>query len=63
MLDFRVDSFLAVCKHLSYTKAAQELNLTQPAITQHINFLESQYQVKLFTRENNKISLTPEANN
>ncbi len=60
MLDFRVDSFLAVCKHLSYTKAAQELNLTQPAITQHINFLESQYQVKLFTRENNKISLTPE---
>ncbi len=60
MLDFRVDSFLAVCKHLSYTKAAQELNLTQPAITQHINFLESQYQVKLFTRENNKISLSPE---
>ncbi len=60
MLDFRILSFLSVCKHLSYTKAAQELNLTQPAITQHIQYLQTHYQVKFFTRENNKLQLTPE---
>lgn len=54
MLDFRIYSFLAVCKYLSYTRAAQELNLTQPAITQHIQYLQKQYQVKLFIRENNQ---------
>lgn len=60
MLDFRIYSFLAVCKYLSYTRAAQELNLTQPAITQHIQYLQKQYQVKLFTRENNALVLTKE---
>lgn len=60
MLDFRVFSFLSVCKHLSYTKAAQELNLTQPAITQHIQYLQTHYQVKFFIRENNQLQLTPE---
>ena len=60
MLDFRVSSFLSVCKHLSYTKAAQELNLTQPAITQHIQYLQAHYKVKFFTREDNQLKLTPE---
>lgn len=60
MLDFRIYSFLTVCKYLSYTRAAQELNLTQPAITQHIQYLQKQYQVKLFTRENNALLLTKE---
>lgn len=60
MLDFRIYSFLAVCKYLSYTRAAQELNLTQPAITQHIQYLQKQYQVKLFIRENNALTLTKE---
>ena len=41
MLDFRIYSFLAACEHLSFTRAAQELNLTQPAVTQHIQYLEN----------------------
>ena len=40
MLDFRIQTFLAVCRHLNYTKAAQELCITQPAVSQHIRFLE-----------------------
>lgn len=30
MLDFRVETFLAVCRHMNFTKAARELNITQP---------------------------------
>ena len=40
MLDFRVDTFLAVCRHLNYTHAARELNLTQSAVSQHMAHLE-----------------------
>lgn len=36
MLDYRHETFLAVYRIGSYTKAAQELNLTQPAVSQHI---------------------------
>ena len=48
MQDFRMETFLTVCKYLNYTKAAQELNLTQPAVSQHIRYLENFYQVQLF---------------
>ena len=41
MQDFRMETFLTVCKYLNYTKAAQELNLTQPAVSQHIRYLEN----------------------
>ena len=58
MLDFRVESFLAVCRHMSYTKAAQELNLTQPAVSQHIRFLEEQYHTRFFTCSGKKVHLT-----
>ena len=57
-MDSRLESFLVVCKHLSYTKAAEELCLTQPAVTQHMQFLEKQYQCKLFTYANKRLSLT-----
>ena len=43
MLDFRMDTFLAVCRHRNYTRAAEELNITQPAVTQHIQYLQSYY--------------------
>lgn len=60
MLDFRIDTFIAVCKHLNFTKAAEELNITQPAVSQHIKYLQSSYQVTLFTYTGKKISLTKE---
>lgn len=58
MLDFRIDTFLAVCRHMNYTKAAEELHITQPAVSQHIRFLENYYDAKLFTLEGKKIQLT-----
>lgn len=59
MSDFRLKVFLCVARNLSFTKASQELYITQPAITKHIHELESLYKVRLFERLGNKIALTP----
>lgn len=58
MSDFRLKVFLSVAKNLSFTKASQELFVSQPAITKHIQELETCYQARLFDRQGNKISLT-----
>lgn len=58
MLDFRVNTFLEVCRCMNFTKAAEQLNITQPAVSQHIHFLENEYGVKLFYLEGKKIYLT-----
>ena len=59
MLDFRAETFLAVCKYMNFTHAADALNLTQPAVSQHIKYLENRYHAPLFLRENKKLTLTP----
>lgn len=38
MLDYRTETFLTVCKTLNFTTAAKQLNITQPAVSQHIHF-------------------------
>ena len=58
MLDFRVETFLEVCKDLNFTRAAQRLNLTQPAVSQHIRWLEEAYGVPLFVCKGKKMQLT-----
>ncbi|HIZ92130.1 MAG TPA: LysR family transcriptional regulator [Candidatus Bacteroides merdavium] len=58
MSDFRLKVFHAVARNLSFTKASQELFISQPAITKHIQELESTYQTRLFDRQGGKISLT-----
>ena len=58
MSDFRLKVFRSVAKNLSFTKASQELFVSQPAITKHIQELESTYQTRLFDRQGSKISLT-----
>lgn len=40
MLDFRMETFLKVCEYMNFTHAAHDLNLTQPAVSQHIKYLE-----------------------
>ena len=47
MLDFRVNTFLAVCQTLNFTQASKELGLTQPAVSQHIKLLENFYHTRL----------------
>ena len=61
MLDYRMGTFLALCETLSYHKAAQQLHISQPAVTQHIQFLEREYGCKLFTYENRSLQKTPAA--
>lgn len=61
-MDFRLLVFKSVAEHLSFTKAANELSISQPAISKHIAELESSYKIVLFDRQGGKISLTHEGN-
>lgn len=56
--DTRLRVFHAVAKHLSFTRAAEELYLTQPAVTFQIRQLEEHFNTRLFDRHHNRISLT-----
>ncbi|MGN8690483.1 LysR substrate-binding domain-containing protein [Atopobiaceae bacterium HCP3S3_F7] len=58
MLDFRVRTFLTACDTLNFTKAARELCITQPAVSQHIRYLEESYGVTLFSHEGKVTRLT-----
>ena len=58
MTDFRLKVFLSVANHLSFTKASQELFISQPAISKHIQELESDFETRLFERRGNSIALT-----
>ncbi len=58
MLDFRLKVFKSVATNLSFTKASNELFITQPAVTKHIKELEAEFGIKLFDRIGNKIALT-----
>lgn len=43
MLDHRMETFLTVCETMNFTKAAAKLHITQPAVSQHIRYLEAAY--------------------
>ena len=57
-IDFRLKVFLSVAQNQSFTKASKELFITQPAISKHIQELESNYQVRLFNRGGKTVTLT-----
>ena len=59
MADRRLQAFQAVAKHGSFTKAADALCMTQPAVTFQIRQLEEQFNARLFDRANGRIALTP----
>ncbi len=59
MADRRLQVFHAVAKHLSFTKAADALFMTQPAVTFQIKQLEEYYNTRLFDRAQGRITLTP----
>ena len=50
--------FLAVCKYGTFSGAAKDLFISQPAISQTIRELESEYHVRLFDRTNNRLVVT-----
>jgi len=59
MENFRLKVFRTAARHLNFRIAAEELLLTQPAITQQVKALESELGAALFDRTGGKLSLTP----
>ena len=59
MLDYRVHTFLAVCRAGTFTRAAEELHISQPAVSQHIRQLEGRYGCALFIKMGHGMDLTP----
>ena len=55
---YQLEYFLKIVECGSITKAAQELYLSQPSLTKAIAGLESEYNIKLFSRTAKGISLT-----
>lgn len=58
MLDFRVDTFIELCRTRNYTKTAENLHMTQPAVSQHIKYLEEFYECKLFNYNKKVLTIT-----
>lgn len=56
-------TFEVAAKHLSFTLAAKELNITQGAVSQQIRLLEKALEVDLFVRKHNALDLTPAGSN
>jgi DNA-binding transcriptional LysR family regulator len=59
MADRRLQVFYTVAKQLSFTKAAEQLFMTQPAVTFQVKQLEEHFNTRLFERSHGKIALTP----
>lgn len=59
MLDYRTHTFLAVCRAGSLTRAAAELHVTQPAVSQHIRQLERHYGQALLVKSGRGVEPTP----
>ena len=59
MADRRLQVFYTVAKQLSFTKAAEQLFMTQPAVTFQVKQLEEHFNARLFDRTHGKIMLTP----
>lgn len=58
MIDFRHKTFLHLCRVKNYTKTAKELHLTQPAVSQQIQYLEDIYGGKLFNYSGKTLTIT-----
>lgn len=58
MLDFRHDTFCALCRYGNYAKTADALHITQPAVSQHIKYLEDLYGLPLIAEKGKSFALT-----
>ena len=60
MIDIRLRSLLAVCETGSFTRAAERLSLSQPAVSQHVRQLENELHVHIFERVRGALRVTRE---
>lgn len=58
MDDFRLKVFITAARTLSFTRTAERLYISQPAVSRHIGELESRYRVPLFVRRGSRLELT-----
>ncbi len=58
MLDYKIHTFLTLCECMNYRITAERLNMTQPAVTNHIKQLETEYCCKLFSYTNRTLAKT-----
>lgn len=61
MLDYRIDTFLTLYEQMNYRRTAEQLNMTQPGVTQHIHYLEKFYGVKFFVYDGRQLKRTKAA--
>jgi len=57
-MEFRLTVFRAVARHQSFSRAADDLHLSQPAVSKHIRLLEAEWGARLFHRLGNRVELT-----
>lgn len=60
MLSTKLQTVLAVAEYKNFTRAAEELNMTQPAVSHHIKQLEQEVDAPLFVRNRAGLKLTPQ---
>lgn len=58
MDDFRLKVFITAARTLSFTRTAEQLCISQPAVSKHVGELESRYRVQLFNRRGSRLELT-----
>lgn len=58
-MEFHLVTFLAVCQEMNFTRAAEALHITQPAVSHHIRWLEQEYGAPLLAFEGKRMWLTP----
>ena len=59
-MDQKLETFLTLCKTMHYGRAAELLHLSQPAVSKHIQAIEAQYGVRLFTYQARRLQKTRE---
>lgn len=60
MNTFQLQCFISVAESLNFARAAEKLNVTQPAVTHQIHTLENELNVKLFKRSTRNVEMTHE---
>ena len=58
MDDFRLKVFVSAAKNLNFSKCAEKMSISQPAVSKHVTELESGFGVSLFNRSHNGVRLT-----
>ena len=59
MDDFRLKVFITAARTLSFTRTAEQMFISQPAVSKHVGELESRYKTQLFVRRGSRLELTP----